>query len=547
MRTIWAVARQTFSQCLRMKIAVALIVLLAGLLALLPTILRGDNTLAGSIRTALSYGVTLSGGLLSIVMLLVAVAVVAGDIEDKTIHLLIAKPMARWKYLLGRWIGVVMLGALLLGTAGGSVYLLAQYLREQPADDAIDRGAVETEVFTARQEIRPTPPDVQAEVERRIHQLKTDGRYDEILATFQAEGTRRGLDPEQRLLGELTNQARSQFETAGPGRAIQWKFENFDPKGQTLSSSGTVELARADLGRFRIVAGREIIGRMIFQGPVQLNGLSARVVRKEAASFDVVFGEQERKRTEIRDLAVGDEVEILLQPSLQFRYEVRPIGGRSDKLWRILQFGPLEGAVLYQVVGRTDTQEPVTVTVPIEGIAGPKGMGVRYVNAGPPPQMTGGIPQRPPSVQIAFDDVTVLYRVGSFGGNFLRAMLLVFFQLAFLAALGVFFGSFLSFPVATMASLVLLAASWPMSWLDESLKWSGSGLDVLGKATVSVLSVVMPGLGRTSPAELLVDGVYISWAQVGMALGVVLVLRAGAYLALGCLIFQKRELARVQV
>jgi hypothetical protein len=547
MRTIWAVARQTFSQCLRMKIAVALIVLLAALLGLLPTILRGDNTLAGSIRTALSYGVSLSSGLLSIVMLLVAVAVVAGDVQDKTIHLLIAKPLARWKYLLGRWIGVVMLGGLLLGTAGGSVYLLAQYLREQPADDPIDRGVVETEVFTARQAVRPTPPDVQAEVQRRIDQLKTDQRYDEILATFRAEGSRRGLEPEQRLLTELTNQARSRFETAGPGRAIQWTFENIKPRGQSVTGVGKVELARADLRRFRIAAGSEIIGRMIFQGPVEINGFPARVARKDITNFDIIFSEEQAKRTEIRDLAVGDEVEILLQPMLQFRYEVKPIGGRAEKLWRVLQFGPLEGAVMYQVIGQTDLREPVTVTVPVEGIADAKGMGVRYVNAGPPPQMTGGIPQRPPSVQIVGEDVSVLYRVGSFGGNFLRAMLLIFFQLAFLAAMGVFFGSFLSFSVATMASLVLLVASWPMTWLDESLKWSGSGLDVLGKATVTTLSLLMPGLGRTSPADLLVDGIYISWGQVGMALAVVLILRAGAYLALGCLIFHKRELARVQV
>ena len=51
---IWAVARQTFRQCLRMKVAGLFIVLLALFLAAMPYQMKGDETLAGRIRTFLS-------------------------------------------------------------------------------------------------------------------------------------------------------------------------------------------------------------------------------------------------------------------------------------------------------------------------------------------------------------------------------------------------------------------------------------------------------------------------------------------------------------
>ncbi|MGA2266255.1 MAG: hypothetical protein ABSH10_07485, partial [Phycisphaerae bacterium] len=56
MRRIWAVTRQTFAQCLRMKVAAAFIILLGVTLAILPVTMKGDGTLAGRIRTLLSYG-----------------------------------------------------------------------------------------------------------------------------------------------------------------------------------------------------------------------------------------------------------------------------------------------------------------------------------------------------------------------------------------------------------------------------------------------------------------------------------------------------------
>ena len=65
MGSVWAIARHTFAQCLRMRVAAAFLLLLAAMLGALPLMMKGDGTLAGQIRTFLSYSTSLTGFLLT--------------------------------------------------------------------------------------------------------------------------------------------------------------------------------------------------------------------------------------------------------------------------------------------------------------------------------------------------------------------------------------------------------------------------------------------------------------------------------------------------
>jgi len=53
------------------------------------------------------------------------------------------------------------------------------------------------------------------------------------------------------------------------------------------------------------------------------------------------------------------------------------------------------------------------------------------------------------------DGLEVLYKADTFTGNFLKAVLLIFFRLIFLAVFGILASTFLSFPVAILACLVI--------------------------------------------------------------------------------------------
>ena len=119
MPNVWTVARQTFMQCLRTKAAAVFTVLLAGSLLALPSLMEGDGTLAGRIRTFFDYSTTVTSVLLSGVVILLAVGVVTGDARGKHILVICTKPLKRWQYVVGRWLGIVLMGGLLLAATLG--------------------------------------------------------------------------------------------------------------------------------------------------------------------------------------------------------------------------------------------------------------------------------------------------------------------------------------------------------------------------------------------------------------------------------------------
>ena len=91
-----------------------------------------------------------------------------------------------------------------------------------------------------------------------------------------------------------------------------------------------------------------------------------------------------------------------------------------------------------------------------------------------------------------------------------------------------------------------------MNWLADAVRWASrdGGFDVVGAAGAVVMKLtaaVMPNLAEMAPAEKLVEGIFISWPAVGEAAIMSVALRTTFFLAAACVIFHKRELAKVQV
>jgi hypothetical protein len=107
----------------------------------------------------------------------VACWTICGEVAGKQVHLTLTKPVPRWQYLLGKWLGLACLNLLLLAVTGLGVYVFARALDAQPAADAIDRAAVEQQVLTARLAITPQPPnpaDLRAQAEKRFEELRNE-------------------------------------------------------------------------------------------------------------------------------------------------------------------------------------------------------------------------------------------------------------------------------------------------------------------------------------------------------------------------------------
>ena len=157
----------------------------------------------------------------------------------------------------------------------------------------------------------------------------------------------------------------------------------------------------------------------------------------------------------------------------------------------------------------------------------------------------------PTNAEVLFRDVALMYNVDTFENNFIRASLLMLCQLAYLAAVSIFAGSFVSFPVACLLCFVLGPFSLARDFLMTAVKLT-TGVDVdavtwLAHYVYKPFYMLLPDFARTMPGDRLVDGMDISWVFVGETAVADVVIRAGVALLLACIIFHRRELARVQV
>ena len=544
---LWAVARHSFRQCIRTKVAGLFIILLAVALAVLPFIMKGDGTLAGQIRTFLSYSLAITGILLSLVTVFLAVGVVTGDVQHKQIISLATKPLARWQYILGRWLGVVVLDVLLLAVAGGVIYGLAQYLRRGEALNPTDRRAVETEIFTARARVRPLPLDLDARIEARIRELRENGEYDAVIAAYIAYSPGDETLALDRLRGDLERQFSEEMQSIAPGKSTAWQFEGIDVAGEAQRGPAQILQVDRQAGVVVVRADPALLSRLIYSGPVRLNNADGQVAQVGDDVIAVRFHQQQLAAGgEASRFEAGREVELTAEPTVQITFKATatrvPSDRGLDSSWEVSN--PSTGYVHMERLEHPHML-PATLVVSARVVDELGRTNVRYYNL----NLAEG---EQTSVTILHDDMGVLYRVGTFEGNFIRSLVLILVQLTFLAGLGVLAASFLSFPVACVFTLFLLIVQRAMGFLMEATNPNPSpsaqpGLfDYFSHYIVLGLKWLLPGEGVV-PGDALVDGMRIPVLVMADAVGKTVLVVTALLLVLACAIFRKRELARVQV
>ncbi len=170
---VFAIARNMLIEATRMKVSLVFIVILIFAMATLPGSLSQDTPLRYRVQSFLQYGTAGSFWIIAVLVLFFAAASVAFEQRDKQIWQTMTKPVSSWQYILGKWVGVSGLAAVLLTVCSAGVFLFTEYLRQQPAvgESAYlapgenggpqlseDRMILETQVLSARRSAQPTIP-----------------------------------------------------------------------------------------------------------------------------------------------------------------------------------------------------------------------------------------------------------------------------------------------------------------------------------------------------------------------------------------------------
>jgi len=172
-----AVARTVVDEAIRMRAALVLLIVLVLSLPLLPLLLDAGERLEYRVQFLLTWSLGATTLLLGLLDVFLGCGSLSGDIDSNRIHMTLTKPLGRPEYLLGKWVGLVAVNALLLVVAGVGIYAFTRLLAASPAVSVGDRYAVDERVLTARQSIRPTHPNGDAyarEVEKVIDDFEKE-------------------------------------------------------------------------------------------------------------------------------------------------------------------------------------------------------------------------------------------------------------------------------------------------------------------------------------------------------------------------------------
>ena len=475
---IMAVAHTVIREASRSRISLVFIVLLLVLLPLLPFWLDPDAPLRHRVQTFISRSIGATFVLCACMTIVLACATVAFEIRDRQIWQIMTKPVSKFRYLLGKWLGVVVLNAVILTIAGISTFLYIQYLRTtdvaQGVQGDLDRLAVREEVLTARSSdfpvYEPIPQDVLNDlVDQAVVNDPLNDRYGENLPDY----IRRGI--ERRLERELDFTRR----TVPPGRNGEPGARTFVFTGLKDAYGGSSPLTL----RYRLMLGDA----------------------EETDNYSVGFVFNENMDTlQVREYVPTMSHFTLVPPNL-----VLPDGSLRVTMLNLYEQVPGES------IGR---------------------------------------------IYFEPDDFEVLYKVGGFEANFLRAMLVMLIKLGFLAGLGVCCATFLSFPVACLSTFTIFMAATLGPYLAWSLEyyvpaeanrvdWSNIGVAIqwvfeMGIRQIARASVFMlEAFGQYRPTNDLVNGLVVSWGTVLGGFLRLAVIWSGLTLVTGWLVLRKRQLA----
>lgn len=164
------------------------------------------------------------------------------------------------------------------------------------------------------------------------------------------------------------------------------------------------------------------------------------------------------------------------------------------------------------------------------------------------------------SLNFESDGLELLHKVANFEGNFLRAILVTWAKLAFLAALGICCATFLSFPVACLSSFTIFIAGMLGPFVADSLAQyipmelseipAGEiGLYIewfftkITRGLAHTIVFMLQGFGEFNPSRNLVEGKLIPWVTVIVSFGKLVVLWSGLAMLIGYTVIRNRQLA----
>ena len=155
---IVAVARATVMEVTRMRVAIVFVLSLFIFLPLIRYNVLGETRLTYQIQSFIYASMMTCSIMLCLMTVFVSCQTICDELYFKQIFLTMSKPISRFQYLMGKWLGITLLNALLVAIACGGTYIMTQSLATSAgytAADINDYKSAINEVMVARESTVP--------------------------------------------------------------------------------------------------------------------------------------------------------------------------------------------------------------------------------------------------------------------------------------------------------------------------------------------------------------------------------------------------------
>ena len=109
---IWAIALNTFREAVRNRVLYVLVMFAVGLMAF--SIVLGELSLHEEVRVMKDVGLAGLSLVSVVIALFLGVNLLSKELDKKTVYFVIPKPLHRWEFLVGKYVGLVVTLALAL-------------------------------------------------------------------------------------------------------------------------------------------------------------------------------------------------------------------------------------------------------------------------------------------------------------------------------------------------------------------------------------------------------------------------------------------------
>jgi len=212
MKSLLAIAMQSIRSAVRSRVVFSLALFLFLIAAGLPLILKGDGTATGQVQLSLTYTLGMIRFLLAITGIWAGCSAVASDIGDRQMYLIVTKPVRGITIWLGKWLGVMMLLAVMLLGSSLVVFFMTSFTANRMVSTPEEKQLLQEEILVARARI----PVITSDIDQRAE-------------TFLAEKLKHGGLPHgmssDAALREIREALWVEHNRLAPEASCSWRFQ----------------------------------------------------------------------------------------------------------------------------------------------------------------------------------------------------------------------------------------------------------------------------------------------------------------------------------